>query len=221
MLIIEDEETSAREMAEWLRESGWTIELAGDGAEGLGRARQGGFDVLVVDRMLPGLDGLSMTAELRREGVQVPILFVTAMSTVGDRIAGLEGGADDYLIKPYSLAELKARIHALSRRSHWQGDSTLLRAGELSLDRLKRTALRDGQSIELLPLEFKLLENLALNAGRVVTRAMLLETVWGFHFDPRTNIVETHISRLRRKIDRAGEPSLIAHVRGAGYVLAA
>lgn len=221
VLIVEDEAASAHEIAAWLRESGWTAELAADGPQGLCAAREGGFDVLVIDRMLPGLDGLSLARRLRGEGCEVPILFVTAMGAVSDRIAGLEGGGDDYLVKPFSLAELKARLHALSRRSHRQADPVVLRVGALSLDRLKRTAVRDGQSVDLLPLEFKLLENLALNAGRVVTRAMLLETVWGFHFDPRTNIVETHISRLRRKIDRTGEPSLIAHVRGAGYVLAA
>ncbi len=221
VLIIEDETTLAAEMAAWLRESGWTISLAADGASGLRRAREGGFDVLVVDRMLPGLDGLSLIQALRSAGLDTPVLFVTALSAVGDRIAGLEGGGDDYLVKPFALAELRARIHALARRSGRGTEPTVLRAGVLSLNRLKRSVLRDGAEVELLPLEFKLLETLALNAGRVVTRAMLLETVWGFHFDPRTNIVETHISRLRRKIDRQGEPSLIAHVRSAGYVLAA
>jgi two-component system, OmpR family, response regulator len=220
VLIIEDEVRSAQEIADWLGESGWAVETACDGVQGLQRAREGAFDALVVDRMLPGLDGLSLTARLRDEGVDTPILFVTAMSTVDDRIAGLDGGGDDYLVKPFALAELKARVHALARRSSRPAETTLLHAGVLSLDRLKRIALREGQAIDLLPLEFKLIETLAMNAGRVVTRAMLLEKVWGFHFDPRTNIVETHISRLRRKIDRPGEPSLISHVRGAGYVLA-
>lgn len=221
ILIVEDEKRLTAEMVDWLRESGCSASVAGDGAEGLRAARDAQYDVLVVDRMLPALDGLSLTQALRRAGVDTPVLLVTALGTVGDRIAGLEGGADDYLVKPFALAELRARIHALARRSGRKGDPTVLQAGALSLNRLKRSVVRDGCEIELLPLEFKLLESLAMNAGRAVTRAMLLETVWGFHFDPRTNIVETHISRLRRKIDRQGEPSLIAHIRSAGYVLAA
>ncbi len=221
LLIVEDEATLAGEMASWLSDDGCSVTLAADGTEGLRRAREGAFDVLVVDRMLPAMDGLSLTAALRTAGVDTPVMLVTALGAVDDRIAGLQGGADDYLVKPFALAELRARIQALARRSGRAADAAVLQAGALSLDRLKRRVARDGVEVELLPLEFKLLETLALNAGRVVTRAMLLEMVWGFHFDPRTNIVETHISRLRRKIDRPGEPSLIAHVRSAGYVLAA
>ncbi len=221
VLIIEDEVESAREIASSLRDPGWDVELAHDGVGGLQRAREGGFDVLVVDRMLPGLDGLTLTGQLRAEAVETPILFVTAMSAVSDRVAGLEAGGDDYLVKPFSMIELKARMLALSRRSGRTSDVVTLRVGDLALNRMTRTLLRGGEAIDLLPIEFKLLEHLALNGGRVVTRTMLLEKVWGFHFDPRTNIVETHISRLRRKIDRPGDPSLISHVRGAGYVLAA
>jgi two-component system OmpR family response regulator len=221
VLVVEDDGKLADETATWLREGGLAATVARDGAEGLQLALAGEFDVLVVDRMMPQLDGLGLTQKLRASGCETPILMVTALGAVSDRIAGLEGGADDYLVKPFALAELRARIQALARRSGSKGDSIILRAGGLSLNRLKRNVVRDGTEIDLLPLEFRLLERLALNAGRVVTRAMLLETVWGFHFDPRTNIVETHISRLRRKIDREGQPSLIAHIRSAGYVLAA
>jgi two-component system OmpR family response regulator len=221
ILIVEDELQSAREMAQWLGDRGWLVDLAHDGPTGLSLAGEKTYDILVVDRMLPGLDGLSLMSALRADGVETPILFVTALGAVADRVAGLEAGGDDYLVKPFSLSELKARIGALVRRATKSNDSLTLRTSDLSLDRLNRKAIRDGREIELLPIEFKLLENLAMNAGRIVTRAMLLEKVWGFDFDPRTNIVETHISRLRRKIDRQGAPSLIAHVRGAGYVLAA
>ena len=223
LLLVEDDGEAAAGAAAALEGAGWAVEVAGDGAQGLKRASDGGFDVLVIDRMLPGLDGLSLTRALRAASVQTPILFLTAVGAVAERVAGLEAGGDDYLVKPYSSDELKARVHALARRSapapEAASDTTTLRAGEVTLDRLTRRARRGEREVELLPLEFKLLEFLALNAGRVVTRAMLLEQVWGFHFDPRTNIVETHVSRLRRKIDAPGESPMISTVRGAGYVL--
>ena len=198
------------------------MEVVHDGAEGLRRASGTDFDVLIVDRMLPALDGLELVKALRRARRTTPVLVLTAMGAVADRVEGLEGGADDYLIKPYAFAELKARVQALARRGTApSAERTTLQAGELTLDRLARMAHRGGRLLELLPLEFKLLEFLLLNAGRVVTRKMLLEQVWGFQFDPRTNIVETHISRLRRKLDGQGQASLISTVRGAGYVLSA
>jgi two-component system OmpR family response regulator len=186
------------------------------------RAADGAFDVLIVDRMLPGLDGLSAVRSLRAMGAQTPILFLTAMGAVSDRIAGLEAGGDDYLVKPFSFAELQARVAALARRAPLRApEQPLLQVGDLSLDRLRRVVRRGEAEIDLQPREFQLLEFLMLNSGRIVTRTMLLEGVWDFHFDPRTNIVETHISRLRAKIDPGGAAPLIHTVRGAGYVIRA
>lgn len=219
VLIVEDELAAAAAMAETLSDAGHDADVAEDGNAGYARASADGYDVLIVDRMLPGRDGLAMIADLRRAGVSTPALMLTAMGSVVDRVAGLEGGADDYLVKPYASAELKARVAALARRSAAAEDALTLRVGDLVLNRLSRTAQRGDTVFELLPLEFRLLEFLARHTGRAVTRAMLLEQVWGFHFDPRTNIVETHLSRLRRKIDLPGRPSLIATIRGAGYVL--
>jgi two-component system OmpR family response regulator len=180
------------------------------------------FDVIVVDRMLPKLDGLSLVSALRADNVNTPVLFLTAMGAISDRVAGLEVGGDDYLVKPFSLAEFNARVAALARRPTLKARETAaLQVGDLVLDRLKRVARVGGREIELLPLQFKLLECLMLNEGRVVTRTMLLEGVWGFRFDPRTNIVETHISHLRGRIDEPGQPSMIVTVRGAGYMIRA
>jgi two-component system OmpR family response regulator len=199
-----------------------TSEAIEAGDIGLERARRERFDVLVIDRMLPELDGLSLVAALRAGEVQTPVLFLTAMGAIGDRVEGLEGGGDDYLVKPFSMEELGARVSALARRPSMRGrDEARLRNGDLTLDRLQRTVQRGERRIELLPLQFKLLEFLLLHEGDVVTRTMLLEGVWGLRFDPRTNIVETHISHLRGKIDLPGEPSLIVTVRGAGYSIRA
>jgi len=220
VLLIEDEDETAAYVASNLREAGWAVESSNDGHGGLERASREAFDVIVVDRMLPRLDGLSLVGRLRAGRVQTPVLFLTAMGSVADRVAGLEGGGDDYLVKPFSFEELNARLAALARRPAVAArERTVLEAAGLRLDRLAREVWRGDEAIELLPLEFRLLEFLMLNLGSVVTRAMLLEQVWGFHFDPRTNIVETHISRLRGKIDRPGEPSRISTVRGAGYVI--
>ena len=222
VLVVEDDLKTARYVRDSLSETGCEVDLAADGEAGLAQARLDLFDVLVVDRMLPKLDGLSLVGTLRAENVRTPVLFLTAMSAIADRVEGLEGGGDDYLVKPFSIEELAARINALARRPAIRGpDVSLLRSGDLSLDRLQRVARRGGRKIELLPLQFKLLEFLLLHEGDVVTRSMLLEGVWGLRFDPRTNIVETHISHLRGKIDEPGEPSLIATVRGAGYVIRA
>jgi two-component system OmpR family response regulator len=219
-LLIEDELELAGETASRLEESGWTVEIAGDGAQGLQLGLLEDFDVIVVDRMLPSLDGLSLVGTLRRRNVETPVLFVTAMGSVADRVAGLEGGGDDYLVKPFSFEELRARLTVMARRKRAaMPETTFLRAQDLTLDRLHRRVKRGRRGVDLLPLEIKLLEFLMLNAGQVVTRSMLLQQIWGFKFDPRTNIVETHISRLRAKIDAEGETPLIATVRGAGYVL--
>ncbi len=220
-LLIEDEPETAAHVASGLQASGWMVEVAGDGESGFARATSGDFDVLIVDRMLPKLDGLSLVRRLRSNRVPTPALFVTAMGAIADRVDGLEGGGDDYLVKPFSFAELNARVNALIRRA--QGaprERTQLQARGLVMDRLARTVHRGDREIELLPLEFKLLEFLLMHVGQLVTRTMLLEQVWGFHFDPRTNIVETHISRIRSKIDGPGEPALIMTVRGAGYLVA-
>jgi two-component system OmpR family response regulator len=180
----------------------------------------GRFKVIVVDRLLPQMDGLELVRTLRAHEAPTPVILLTALGAVADRVAGLEGGADDYLVKPFSQAELNARVTALARRPALGGQArTTLQVGDLSLDRLDRMISRSGRPIELLPLEFKLLEFLMLNRGRPVTRAMLLERVWGFNFDPQTNIVETHLSRLRGKLSPAGEPPLIRTIRGVGYVI--
>ena len=219
VLVIEDDLEAAEYLAERLGDGGWRVEHAPDGHKGLALATERPFDALVVDRMLPDLDGLTLVSELRARSVNAPVIFLTALASVADRVAGFEGGGDDYLVKPFAFAELNARLNALVRRPHArQQDQTLLAVGELVLDRLGRKARIGGEEIDLLPLEFRLLEVLMLNAGRVVTRAMLLEKVWGFRFDPRTNIVETHLSRLRAKIQRTGVAAPILTVRGAGYM---
>src|SRR5215218_5502605 len=221
VLIIEDDAETADYVARGLTEAGHTVDRAADGREGLFLASDGSYDVLVVDRMLPKLDGLGLVRALRAAGVKTPALFLTARAGVGDRIEGLEAGADDYLVKPFAFAELAARLNALARRPPLQGEPTVLRVGDLKMDLLRRTVTRAGKRIELQPREFRLLEYLMRRPGQVVTRTMLLEGVWDFHFDPRTSVVETHISRLRMKVDRDFGPELIHTVRGAGYAIRA
>jgi two-component system OmpR family response regulator len=222
ILVIEDDQQSRDYIAAALVEDGHTAVQAADGETGLHIASEEMFDVLIIDRMLPRLDGLSVLSALRSTGVQTPALFLTALGSVHDRVAGLTGGGDDYLVKPFSYEELMARVNALGRRVASTGAARgILRYRGLILDRLRRTVAREGVLIELKPLEFKLLEHFMLNADRVVTRTMLLEQIWGFKFDPQTNIVETHISRLRAKIDLADQPSIVSTVRGAGYCLRA
>ena len=222
VLVIEDDGETAGYVVRGLMEQGHVADHAKDGRDGLLMAGDGGYDVLIVDRMLPGLDGLGIVRTLRGAGVRSPVLFLTALRGVGDRVQGLEAGGDDYLVKPFAFAELLARLHALARRPPLSDTPTSLAVADLSLDLLRRTATRAGDRIELQPREFLLLEFLLRHAGRVVTRTMLLEGVWEFHFDPKTNIVETHISRLRGKLSRGGrDPELIHTVRGAGYVLRA
>ncbi|MBS0361552.1 MAG: response regulator transcription factor [Proteobacteria bacterium] len=228
VLIIEDDTEAARHMADDLRAAGVEALTIHDGAQalepGLG---DGDFDVLIVDSMLPGRDGLSLLQDLRARRVETPALFLTAMGAVADRVAGLQGGGDDYVVKPIDAAELAARVQALARRRTRQArsdqaapeETTALSCADLELDRLQRKVRRAGQPIPLLPLEYRLLEVLMLSRGQPVTRKMLLEEVWGFRFDPRTNIVETHISRLRAKLCEGGAAPLIHTIRGAGYVL--
>lgn len=219
VLLIEDDRENAGYMMRGLRETGCTVDHAEAGVDGLFLASDGSYDVLVVDRILPGMDGLSLVRMLRQIEVRTPVLFLTAVSGLDDRIEGLEAGGDDYMVKPYAFSELHARLRALVRRGSGSVADTVLRVGDLTLDRLSRRVERDGRQIELQPREFRLLEYLMEHAGEVVTRTMLLERVWEFHFEPKTSVVETHVSRLRAKIDKPFGTELLRTVRGAGYVL--
>ncbi len=219
ILLIEDDAQTAEYVRRGLTELGQVVDHAKDGQEGLLMATTGSYDVLVIDRMLPKIDGLTLLRMLREGHVRTPTLFLTAMGSIEDRVKGLESGGDDYLVKPFAFSELHARICSLGRRPPLQDVRTVFTLADLEMDLIKRTVVRAGKSIDLQPTEFRLLEYLLRHAGRVVTRTMLLENVWGFHFDPKTNIVETHISRLRAKLDRGFETELIHTVRGAGYKL--
>ena len=221
ILVIEDDRNTAEYLAEGLRGEGHVVELAYDGRAGLMLAAGEGYEVLIIDRMLPGLDGLALTKTIRSAGLKTPILILTTLGEIEDRVAGLGAGADDYLVKPFALAEVVARVDALARRAPMSEPKATLKIGDLVMDRLKHQVVRAGTKIDLTPLEFKLLEYLMLHCGRVVTRTMLLEHIWGFHFDPKTNVVETHVSRLRAKIDKGYGPELIHTARGSGYVLRA
>jgi two-component system OmpR family response regulator len=217
ILLIEDDSETAAYVAAGLREHGHVVDLAANGRDGLFLASEASFDLLIVDRMLPGLDGLAIIKTLRAAGVQTPALFLTTLAGVDDRVEGLNAGGDDYLTKPFAFSELLARVHALARRPRTAAEPTTLRVADLELDLLRRRASRGGQMIELLPIELRLLEYMMRNAGRTVTRTMLLEHVWEFHFDPKTNVVETNVSRLRAKIDKPFARELIHTVRGSGY----
>ena len=219
ILLIEDDSQTAVYVATGLREQGHEVDHSATGQAGLALATRGGYHVMVIDRMLPGVDGLSIVKKVRGAGIKAPALLLTTLGGINDRVEGLEAGADDYLTKPFALAELLARINALARRLPMAEEETLLRVGNLELNRLERTVTRAGENIELQPQEFRLLEYLMRNAGQVVTRTMLLQGVWDFHFDPHTTVVETHISRLRAKIDRDFDEELIHTVRGSGYFL--
>ncbi len=219
ILLVEDDAETADYIGEGLREQGHQVSHATDGRDGLYMAMHATPDLLIADRMLPGLDGLSMVRALRSAGAELPVLFLTALGGVDDRVLGLKAGGDDYLVKPFSFAELSARVEALMRRPRALAPQTLLRAHDLEVDLLARSVRRGEQAIELQPREFRLLEYLVRNAGQVVTRTMLLEHVWDLHFDPQTNVVDSHISRLRAKIDRDRPVALIHTVRGAGYRL--
>jgi two-component system OmpR family response regulator len=217
ILLVEDDRTTGSYVAEGLREEGHVVDLVENGADGLVQATIGTYDVLIVDRMLPGLDGVSLIKTLRGARNRTPVLFLTALGGVDDRIEGLNAGGDDYLIKPFAFGELSARIAALGRRPQLSEEPTVLRARDLEMNLLTRKVSRGGQPIDLLPREFALLECLLRRKGRVQTRTMLLEAVWDIHFDPQTNVVETHVSRLRGKIDKPFDTELIETVRGSGY----
>jgi two-component system OmpR family response regulator len=219
LLIVEDDKEGAAYLKKALSEAGHTVDQAAGGREGLMLAAGEPYDVIVLDRMLPQMDGLAILRTIRASGVKTPVLLLTALGGIDDRVEGLEAGGDDYLVKPFAMAELLARINALARRPPPQDTPTSLQVADLKLDLLRRQVTRGGQRIELQPREFQLLEYLMRHAGRVVTRTMLLESVWDFHFDPKTNIVETHMSRLRAKVDRGHGEELIHTVRGAGYCL--
>ena len=221
ILLIEDDADTSRFVANGLRERGHVVDQSEDGRDGLFLASETGYDVMVIDRMLPRVDGLAIVKTVRAAGVKAPVLILTTLGGVNDRVEGLEAGADDYLVKPFAFAELLARVNALARRLPMAAEETLLRVGDLEMNRLKRTVTRAGRRIELQSQEFKLLEFLMRNAGQIVTRTMLLENVWEFNFDPRTSVVETHISRLRAKVDRDFDRELIRTVRGSGYCLSA
>lgn len=221
ILVIEDDPETARYVVNGLGEEGHLAVRAASGDEGLFRAAGENYDLLIVDRMLPALDGVALVKTLRAAGNQTPVLFLTALGGVDDRVTGLNVGGDDYLVKPFAFAELVARVAALGRRPPGTPIETRLKIADLELDLLARTVRRHGRDIDLQPREFRLLEYMMRHAGQVVTRTMLLENIWDFHFDPHTNIVETHISRLRGKIDKGFVPDLIHTVRGAGYCLRA
>jgi len=221
VLIIEDDREGASWLVKGLKEAGHLADLATDGEEGLAMGREGSHDILIVDRMLPKIDGLSIIRTLRQEGVLTPALILSALGDVDEKVRGLRAGGDDYLAKPYAFTELLARIESLSRRRAGQPQQTRLSVGNLEMDLLARTVKRAGAPILLQPREFKLLEYLMRNAGQVVTRTMLLENVWDYHFDPQTNVIDVHISRLRSKIDKDFPTSLLHTVRGAGYMIRA
>ena len=219
LLIIEDDRESADYLVKAFREVGHVADLAGDGEEGWRWPNRGDYDVLVVDRMLPKRDGLSLIGSLREKGNRTPVLILSALGQVDDRIKGLRAGGDDYLPKPYSFAELLARVEVLSRRHGGPAEETTYRVGDLELDRLSHRVARGKDELTLQPREFRLLEYLMKHAGQVVTRTMLLENVWDYHFDPQTNVIDVHISRLRSKIDKGFERPLLHTIRGAGYMI--
>lgn len=219
LLLVEDDREAASYLARGLTEAGHIVDLVHDGEEGLFMAREHGYEVLILDRMLPKRDGLSLIATLRAEGRETPALILSALGQVDDRVAGLRAGGDDYLTKPYAFTELLARVEALSRRKGAVSDQTVLKVADLMLDRLARRVTRSAQDIDLQPREFRLLEYLLRHAGHVVTRTMLLENVWDYHFDPQTNVIDVHMSRLRAKIDRGFASPLIHTIRGAGYMI--
>jgi len=219
ILVIEDDHDTLAYVAKGLEEAGHVVDSSADGKDGLFQALEGDHDVIVVDRMLPGLDGLSIVQTLRTAECSTPVLILSAMAEVDDRVEGLRKGGDDYLAKPFAFSELSARLEALVRRGSADAVQTTLRVADLEMDLLARTVTRAGQPIPLQPREFRLLEYLMRHSGQVVTRTMLLEKVWDYHFDPQTNVIDVHVSRLRRKIDRDFDPALLQTVRGMGYVL--
>ena len=219
LLIIEDDREAADYLIKAFREVGHVADHAADGDDGLALALDGGYDVLIIDRMLPKRDGLVVIGTLRAKGVETPALILSALGQVDDRVKGLRAGGDDYLPKPYSFSELLARIEVLARRRSGRGEETVYRVGDLELDRLSHRVARGKEELTLQPREFRLLEYLMKHAGQVVTRTMLLENVWDYHFDPQTNVIDVHMSRLRAKVDKGFTRPLLHTVRGSGYVI--
>jgi len=219
ILTIEDDAVTAREIVAELSSHGLDVDWVDNGREGLVRAVSGDYDLITLDRMLPELDGLAIVTTLRTIGVSTPILMISALSDVDERVRGLRAGGDDYLPKPYSFAELLARVEVLSRRNVGPAEETTYKVGDLELDRLSHRVARGKEELTLQPREFRLLEYLMKHAGQVVTRTMLLENVWDYHFDPQTNVIDVHISRLRSKIDKGFERPLLHTIRGAGYMI--
>ena len=219
ILIVEDDLEAAAYLSKAFRETGIVADHASDGESGLFMASENTYDVLIVDRMLPRRDGISLISELRSRAIQTPVLILSALGQVDDRVEGLRAGGDDYLPKPYAFSELLARVEVLGRRKGTPEKDMVYRVGDLELDRLAHEVKRGGKEILLQPREFRLLEYLMKNAGQVVTRTMLLENVWDYHFDPQTNVIDVHVSRLRSKIERDSERPLLKTVRGAGYMI--
>jgi two-component system OmpR family response regulator len=221
ILVVEDDQATSDYIAKGLIEAGYVVDRAADGRDGLFHATDGSYSAIILDRMLPGMDGMAVLSALRAAGVRTPVIILSALGSLDDRVKGLKAGSDDYLVKPFAFAELQARIEALERRgaSADEAVATSLSCADLSMDLLAHKVDRGGQKIELQPREFRLLEYLLRHAGQVVTRTMLLEGVWDYHFDPGTNVIDVHISRLRKKIDTLPGPALLHTVRGAGYML--
>lgn len=219
ILTIEDDETTALEIIAELNNHGFEVEWANNGQDGLARALSGDYDLVTLDRMLPGIDGLAIVTAMRRENVEIPVLMISALSDVDERVHGLRAGGDDYLVKPFASDEMAARVEVLLRRRSKQAPQTVLRILDLELDLVARTVNRRKIPLDLLPIEFRLLEYMMRNSEQIITRTMLFESVWGYHFDPGTNIIDVHIGRLRRKVDAPGVSPLIHTVRGSGYIL--
>ncbi len=221
ILVVEDDRDTREFVRSGLMQAGHTVDVADNGRDGLLVASTGSFDLIVLDRMLPEVDGLTVVRTLRASDNRVPVLILSALGEVDQRVAGLRAGGDDYLVKPFAFSELEARLEALARRTAPEGPATLLRVGDLEMDLMTRSVHRGGTAIDLQPREFALLEYLMRHAGQVVTRTMLLEHVWDYHFDPQTNVIDVHVSRLRAKIDKGFDEPLLHTVRGAGYKIAA
>jgi two-component system OmpR family response regulator len=219
LLVVEDDTEIADFICRGLREAGHVVDHAANGRDGLFMATGEGYDAIVLDRLMPQMDGLSMLAALRATGSRVPVLILSALSHVDERIRGLRAGGDDYLVKPFAMSELQARLEVITRRGLMPVAESVLRVADLELDRMTHTVRRAGEEIPLKPQEYRVLEFLMRHAGQVVTRTMLLEGVWDYHFDPQTNVIDVHISRLRAKVDRAPGPALIHTLRGSGYCL--
>jgi two-component system OmpR family response regulator len=221
ILAIEDDATTAREIATELSRRGFEVETVADGRDGLVRAVSGEFEAVTLDRMLPGVDGLTIVSVMRSTGIDIPVLMISALTEVDERVRGLRAGGDDYMTKPFASEEMAARLEVLLRRAHIQPRQSVLRVADLEMDLITRSVRRGGRDVALLPTEFKLLEFLMRNSEQVLTRTMIFEAIWGYHFDPGTNLIDVHLGRLRRKVDAPGANPLIKTIRGSGYALTA